>query len=333
MDVGPQASGIAEAAMNAAFGVGGWANLKLKDDGWDAKAISEAANNRYAGSIPDSVYIVDIGTEKVLGDVQNCATSLSEFLSAISNNDMVGAVGKLQNHLGDEVVNGILADAGYTAEDNYAGISSEVLANAAVFGVADNVKNNQQDIIMGFANTSILTNPPSPVNVDLMNAANWYAAAEAFVAYMNDDECTEIFESIDMTGDAASIVVSMSNANNAILAKIASNQSLQQKQSAYFTAPEGGKSQAQMDGEAYVGVMSTVNNLQDDYTKDKDAMKDSELFTDGVIKDRVDSFVAATELVKELDTGSLALLQGLTGSAVVVSIEEDGTLKIIANNQ
>jgi len=65
----------------------------------------------------------------------------------------------------------------------------------------------------------------------------------------------------------------------------------------------------------------------------KDAMKDSELFTDGVIKDRVDSFVAATELVKELDTGSLALLQGLTGSAVVVSIEEDGTLKIIANNQ
>lgn len=330
--VGPNAPGIAEQAMDAVFGVDNWTELKLKDSGWDAKAISEAANNPYAGSIPDSAYIVDIGTGKVLGDVQNCATSFSQFLKVYKDGDTVGAVDALKDHLGGGLVDGILTDAGFSSANGYEGISTDVLANATVFGVATNVTNNQNNIINGFTSGSILRNNIS-TDSDLIEVANWYAAGEALVAALDDKECSDIFASIDMTGDVAAIVANMRNAYSAIEGKIGSDTSVADKYQAYFAAPEGGKSQAQLDGEAYVGVMSTVNNLQDDYTKDKTAMNNSMLFTDGAIKDRVDSFVTTTEIMKDLTEDDIALLQGLAGSAVVVLLNDEGKVRILANNR
>ena len=349
-DKGAQASDEYLATiLNAQFGSNWSEELSLQYDGWTdvATMLALANDNDLAGSIPGSTYITQVGTDKLLTDVQDCALALSGFLDEVTNGDVNSAITMLKDKFGEDLgaeYEAILNAAGYTAENNYAGATSDVLSNAAVFVLAKDLKADDYTSVMnGFyggsdGNTDILLGKElTLMDEDLMpQLAAKYAAMEALVAYLDDDTCTAAFNNIEMTGDAASILASINNAGATITATVGADPDspLAAKYAEYYMGNGTSKSQAQLDGEAYISVMQSVSDMSGDYVSSENLLKDN-LFTESDMSSKLDSYASIATLKGELNPEASNLLneiasEGYTGSAILVLVTvENGTLSYV----
>ena len=332
------ADAVGTKAMEAVFGAN-WANAAvLKYDGWDTGDMSLAAGNRYTGSVIDSTYINNIGTDVLLGDVQSCAGSLAEFLVGLgwSGEESAKSLNELLGGSGDELPE-VLKD--YEGE-----ITAEVLANATVFGLADSLSDSaaSQEVIDNFANgTYLLQNwdqgktvagikyspldDVSDPNTILTETAHTYAALEAFVGYMGLDSANAILDQLNTDIEAASssgnylaILNLVSTAcQNVMDAAVVGDQA---KALAYLDGT------AKTDGEAYIGIMQTVNSLNGEYA---DSLGTSGLFGSTEMADRVNDYVASASVANLLGSSAEGqavlnkLASGSYGSAIIVFLKDN----------
>lgn len=296
-----------EEALVATFGANYAQELRLSYDGWtDAKIMLEQVSDPeiapYIGSVNESTYITDIGTDKLLSDVQLCASSFGTFLDALHGGDKIAATNSLINGFADQnTVKEMLSDAGYS-EDNYNKVSKEVLQNVTVFAVASEVKKNPNNaVVEGFQYGTILEDDVD-YSDNLDEIANWYAAAEALVKYLDDTRCSEAFASIRLdSGDALVIARDMNGVRDFIYdlrdnGTAPEDDRLRANLEEYYAPVAEGKNQAQKDGEAYFAIMSSVNNLSGEYLTDKESIENKNLFDGGGLNNRVDTYIAAASL-------------------------------------
>lgn len=319
-------------------------DLKLSYDGWtDTALMLQQVNNDeikpYIGSVNESTYVDRIGTDELLEDAQGCATKFGEFLNQIST-DPAQATNKLINGFESDdqaVVEEILKNAGY--EGKYDQVTPEILQNVTAFAVASVVKENKQDVVDKFASEGFLAAGVANTT-SLDQVATWYAAAEALVFYLNDASCTEAFEGIDMTGSASDIAASMVAAHSKIAEKIsdsskASNEKERQLAQNYYDyynkTDSDGKTQAKKDGEAYVAIMSSVDNVSNEYIKDQASLKNNNLFNDGTMNNRVNTYIAAANLADkiEADEQLSSLLEGEKSAVIVIACANNGVLECL----
>ena len=288
------------AALTAAFGSP--SGLKLKHNGWK--------NGGAMGAYADSVggFINNIGADTLMEDVQNCSGKLAEFLIKGMGQEFMGNNGAstLDHYLGlegDNSIASMLQSGNYGSSD----INANVLANATVFGVAATLQDEASAIrvIEAFKNAEfigILETIPENIG----NLAHQYAALEAFVGYMDCQAATAALNDFNTNGmnagDAGTIITNLGNAWLAAYA--AAEAECPNKIFAYYGLDEEGnqiegvKSQAEMDGEAYVSIMRTVHNQQDSYVS---SLNNETLFTDDQIKNTVNYYVDIANLVSGLD--------------------------------
>jgi len=329
---------FADEAMVAVFGENWTDTVRLKHDGWtDTAKMLNAAKNPYADSVSGSSYIQNVGTEKLLGDVQGCTQQFSELL--------LKKAGKWLGDGGAKELNGLLGNSSTERVDilkDYEGeITENVLANAAVFGLAATYENSNKvnNTISNFGNGYyVLRNyswiqdvfPDAGIAYDALDeneegifveVAHTYAALEALVGYMDDENIQGIFDSIDMSSsNHVEIINNVSKACNDIMDEITGYDELYNKFTAYYGLDgQQANGCAQQDGEAYIAVMQTVNDLSDDYKNNLDS---SSLFSGEEISNRVNSFVAASDLN--------IYLAGAEGSQILKSISnEDSAIVLI----
>ena len=338
------ANSKAEAALQDSYG--NFASIRLKYNAWNKKGlISEGAGHVNAEAIMDSTYLTDLGTEKLLGDVQDCASSLSGIFQLINSPSqaIIELREQFKNEDGseeDNIIDSLLAQAGIK-EGDYGSTSYDALSNIAVFAVAAQVQKDKETIIENFADMDHLSDVAEKMhaqNFPMSEVAHWYAAAEALVSKLNDQKCTTSFNKLtaafgtppiqdDQGNSFASSGVrkAMQEAYDEIATRIGDaitssakpNCSPEDKQLAenyinyYNKALSGGKTQAELDGEAYVGIMGSVSNLTEKYIGDADAMNNPELLTNGGVLADVNTFIAAVTLPEELQNK-------LTDSSVVI---------------
>lgn len=302
-------------ALNAAFGTT-WetGEPKLKYDNW-AATFTAASNG--ATDVPDSTFVKQIGTGKLMSDVQSVALGLSEFLS---NRDVVQAKNTLVELLGgdESTFAGILDDA----KLNDGNITSDALANATVFAVADYMDNNADaaDIYYGFGGTigGTLTADSDTIMYEL---ANWYAANEALINYLDPEgtsTCAQKLAAIQ-EGTSKMAVVQAANDMEAALAELLDTPEKMQAYCDYYgiqydSETSGPKfdnndepvvvntnSQASKDRNAYRQMMKAVNENKNSYiTADK--LKDANLMTSGELASDVNSYVSGAQLQGQIDT-------------------------------
>ena len=343
------ADGPVKKALEMSFGDP--STLRLKYSGWtDAMTMLNNATNPYAASVGESSYINGVGTAQLLTDVQDCATSLSGFLSGITGGNM-GTTGAalesfLSTKLGDKLAASGMAQSNGNGTYDYSNATSEALANATVFCLADKMQNDDyaSKVSRGFTSGELIFTPASSIfNAGRDNAlydiACWYAAMEGFVSYLDDPECTQAFKDIDMSSlDYTTILGKMDAARTTIINKVTGNDTngflksvasqtqrpgesdLGKKAYSYIVPSEGMTSQAQLDGEAFLAIMSTVDNLSDDYS-DKASLNNGSLFAGSAMNDRINTYVAAASL----DARDIAAIQGMASgdSMVVVTVSAD----------
>ena len=346
------ADGPVKKALEMSFGDP--STLRLKYSGWtDALTMLNNATNRFAASVGESSYINGVGTAQLLTDVQDCATSLGSFLNGITANN-IGETGTaleyyLGSSLGEMLAASGMAQSNGNGTYDYSNATSEALANATVFCLANKMQTDTayaDDMATACANGQMLFMPAQNAfrGPDaLYSIACWYAAMEGYVAYLDDPDCTEAFQNIDMSGtNPNAILANMDNARTTILNKVlgtdeaaqdalagailtgggcpASANELGQKMYGYFHPADGGTSQAQLDNNAFRAVMSTVDNLSDDYS-DKASLNNGGLFAGSAMNDRINSYVAAASL----STADITAIQGMASgdSMVVVTVSAD----------
>lgn len=316
--------GFAGAAMDDAYGSSWASSLKLKYNGWKFdKSLFTAMcsiNGGYASSVPGSSFIT-VGTDKLLGDVQNCTDNLAELLA----NDKLAGAGWTQENsqqllnlyiTGDEngdamaILNGM----------DWSGLNEKqignILANATVFGIASQLNTNPEETVNKFGTGEyvlrhyskgkdyfgvehVALNKNSPMV--LTEVANTYAALEALVGYLGNDQVKAKFDDIDISRtdangnpkDPNKIIDSVTAACDLICDYALNDSELCDKFLAYYGLdghePNG---KATQDGEAYLAIMQTVNGLGTDYA-DKDTLSAGGLFTGDSVANRVDSFLGA----------------------------------------
>ena len=269
--------------------------LKLAHDGW-----SEGGNfGKYASSVDGS--FVTNGTDALLKDVENCTGKLAEFMVQNGGSEFKGSQGAAQLDLllqSNGAVSGMLS--GYDDDE----IDPNVLANAAVFGLASSLNNSEtaDAVINDFANMQCFTesiNTAGNPNL-LTDTAHKYAALEAFVNYVQSDGATQALNDFNTKGmssaDPIAIVNSLNNAC-AVAWEDAFNNATE-KVIAYYGKtvvddklvddPNVTKSPARQDGEAYVSTMLAVDSLSGDYAA---SLGNSGMFTDGTVSKDLDTYL------------------------------------------
>lgn len=331
------------AAMDAVFGDGWEDTLQLAYNGWTdtATLLQEVQGNEYAASVPGSSYIANVGTEKLLGDVQNCVTQFSGLLTQVAG----GASA--------DVIKDYLSNAEATALDTFLGDEykntdkASALSNATVIAVSNAVARDKQDIITGFTSLEFGQGFATDSLYDkhfadgatgdkkvLTTLAHKYAAMEAFVAYMDDPAATQILNDLNanMGTGAASVTKNIDDAYMSIFQTFSTDEDKVAKMAAYYQPVDGGKSQALQDAEAYISMMETVNNLSGDY-KAPVHMENANLFTSGAVGNRVNAYVAAATLKDALENDDMLkeiAAAGYEGASVIVvaSKQANGQMKI-----
>lgn len=353
-------------AMAAAFGAD-WENaLALSYGKWNAtSALNSMANNDYAGSVKDSTYFTKQGTKVLLGEVQNAVGKLTNLITGKlegTGSTIEDLVGKADEALfgnttpGENAVtiNGLMGKNG-TYDQN-------TLANATVFALASKIASDadKQKIIGAFSNfdagTDYLTlayNSHTEPNEDdkflanrnnnkeyLYDVAHTYAALEALVAHVENDSVTARFQELNTTGfSATSAIAVRQNLEEAcydilnICFEANGGDGLDEYWN-YYTPGENGKSQAQLDAEAYLGIMNSVADASEDYVED---LSNANLFAEADVANTVDSYLAAASMDVFLgDSSNYPLLNevcdGTVESAVVLVFTADanGMLSCIA---
>ena len=330
-----------QTAMNDAFGAGWENNLKLKHTGWSVSLLKSALNNMYADFVNNSSYVDLIGTDKLLSDVQGCASSFAELLVKMQNaNDWTGeeAAAIVDGFLGGTDLVDYLENAGY--EDSE--IDGNVLANATVFGVASAADKDADAIIEKFHNASYIMNASSlslgSPNV-LSEVAHTYAAMEALIAYLGDPYLQNLFNGVNSAVSSADqYLIGLSGVCDAIMYYLFSPEcpaaTLKKAQEYYnvtdLNALSSGNtatsSPAMNDGKAYVGIMGSLNEVKGDY---HEVLGEEELFSTNLLNNDVNNYVAAATLAQYVGDANHPLLNdvynGNVKSAVVIVFNFDNT--------
>ena len=331
-----QANLYGAAAMEAVFGAN-WAEIaELKYDGWnfDRNLFSSmaSANGSYVAAVPGSSFTNN--TQALLGDVQFASSKLAEFMVNYGLEDMFkGEAGKdkLNTLLGGNDQNDYLSVLdGYDSDQ----ITAQVLANATAFGIAATLKDaaTSQAVIDKFSSGAYITqfsanDTKLNDNSSLNDVAHTYAALEAYVAYLNangtnDTEKTKVnkaFEdlktALNSTSSKGEVIAAVNTCGTTIYAAARPGRGSLDT----YTANAGAQ-----DGQAYIGIMQTVNGLGSDY---RDSLSNNNLFTDPALANRVDNFIATAG-----DAVDLSALAGVkdeilskvgNDSAVVIAFSVD----------
>ncbi len=345
-----------DSALTTAFGDDYASTLHVKYDGWtDVQTMLANAD----GSVVDSTYITAVGTETLLSDVQGCTTALANFLSGLyaNSSDAYDELVSLLDDGDSKYFSGLISDSSDLTSTSMA--NATVLAVAAyVSDHEDSVIKSFTGSNVGTIDGSTVANVyymPSNMVLNsilglnsgsdglIYTAAIWYAAGEALVAYLDDSECTAEFKSIDMINGldqgsgserADGIILRMKTAYFAIVNIIQGREDLQAKVQKYYYGDDtpnlsdtdftvgsaSNQTQSYKDGLAFVSMMSTINDLSDDYS---DALNTEGLFTSDDVLNRVNSYVAASGL-DVTDTALAAVLNDEDGSYILVVVQSDG---------
>lgn len=315
------------AALTNMFGSGYNSALKLQYDNWTPEMLSAAAGGA-AESVTNSSYVTGAGTDKLLGDVQKCTTGLSGFMNQFMADNPAPAAELLAAFFGADKNNAFkqtLSQAGYTAGNGYAGITTDALSNATVFAVADYVNDNtdlvKQKITTGSITGKTMTQYYDEGKVNIITtAAIWYASMEAMVSYLGNPTVQTTFDNIQLTAtNPRDICQQMDQVMTAISNEAAAGRITEEQVSGYYTPTgEGGKSQAELDAEAFVSIMNTVNDMSDQYSNAAD-LNNASLMTDSSISDKLNSYVAGAAA-----SGDLAGVVSSSESSGIVYLMADG---------
>ncbi len=325
---------VSDAAMVEAlknmFGADYADALKLSYDNWTPEMLSAAAGGA-AESVTNSSYITGAGTDKLLTDVQKCTTGLSGFMEPFLQGNTTGAVGLLSqffnNGSGGNAFLESLNNAGFTDANSYSGISKEALGNATVFGIADYVKNNEQSVQATMSGMELVAYPMTQIYNNVMNgssnanllatAALWYASMEGLASHLqNEAMLTAIRETnLDAT-TVPGICGQMDTVYNALSNELNNGNIQMDDISGYYSNPSGGKSQAQVNAEAFISIMNTVDSVSDQYSNATD-MNNATLMTDSGISNQLNNYVTGAEV-------SASLAGKFDGSSGIVYLLADG---------
>lgn len=324
-DQGITAEGEADAAMKAVYGAA-YSQMSLQYNNWYPGMGAGSASI----SVLNSTYVTQTGTTNLLSKVQKCTTGLSEFAGSMGSGAYTSLRDLLDTEQNDDFFTNYLKDAGY---DTTGTIETEALANATVFSVADYVTANKATVLDNFVLDESGNNYLDASALDysgtggmIYDIACWYASLEALSSYMGDDFKKE-FGEIEMSdNDATATLQSMTNAYNKIL-EMSGDAAYADKFEAYYAPAEGQtKSQAEIDAEAFVAMMSTVKDMKGDYAS-KDALGDGGLMTGGSISTALESYVKNAQMAG--DAGVAGQVAGGTyegSSALVYLVVNNGAV-------
>lgn len=335
----PEVSDAAmEEALKNMFGADYADALKLSYDNWTPEMLSAAAGGA-AESVTNSSYVTGAGTDKLLGDVQKCTTGLSGFLQKFTNEGPGPAVEVVAAFFGNDENNNVfkqtLKKAGYTADDDYAGVTTDVLSNATVFAVANTIKNDaalQNRITSGRLLDTKMSDyyRRGEANI-LITAAAWWASMEGLVSYLGDDDLQNKFDNIVLDATTpAGICGQMDVVYDAIRTTLANDEegTVRNKYIAYYNGDgTGAKKKSLVDAEALLSIMNTVDNVSDQYSNAEN-LKDPSLMTSTGISGQLNNYVTGAEISGSLEgkfngsSGIVYLLAdgkgGVTGSVDMV---------------
>lgn len=327
-------------ALKNMFGADYANALKLSYDNWTPEMLSAAAGGA-AESVTNSSYITGAGTDKLLTDVQKCTTGLSGFMEPFLQGNTTGAVGLLSqffnNASGGNAFLKSLESAGYTDANSYSGISKEALGNATVFGVADYVKSNEELVQATMSSMDLVELPMSVIYTNAMNgsgvnllatAALWYASMEGLASHLQNEAMLTAIRETNLDATTVSgICAQMDTVYNALSDELDNGNIQMDDISGYYSNPSGGTSQAQVDAEAFISIMNTVDSVSDQYSNAAD-LNNATLMTDSGISNQLNNYVTGAEVSTDLagkydgSSGIVYLLAdgkgGVTGSVDMV---------------
>ena len=315
--------GAADAMMVSAFGANWRDNMKLRSDcftGADSAKIIAAIKAAQVGeknvfdSVPgSSFYQGEASTQELVADVDEIASALKNVL------DGIGKAG-FNNFWGEEFHTSV-GDAGLT---NTWQNDQQTAANLTVFAAANGISKAEDTVqnswIAEWSNPSpdTVSIAPGYVSELVMNYAQCVALnnyAKQNNEYYADDYAPAYADLEAAMQNMVNSTNYIADFNNAISdyweAMGAENIEAWQKK------PEGGKSQAQIDAEAFIASMAAVNAMEDNYvsTKQTDLLGSANAFDKAGAADVLDTMVTYTKM-GELPEGEYV---------IVLSIAADGT--------
>jgi len=305
---------FAQAAMEAAYGAT-WTDNLLKYNNWEAKFTASGAGTG-AADLAASTFVTQVGTGKLLNDVQHVALGLSEFLTGLG--DVTTAKDKLAGYMddvNDDAFSKVFSDAKVGDDE----LTSEALANAAVFAVAQYSANNSgaADTYFGFGGTlgGTISTSSDTLMYDL---ASWYAANEALVNYLDpngESQCHNLLEAVAKGTSKTAVLTAVGSMEAALAEYMTSKPEVMQKYYNYYgvSADADGNpnmdninpdNQAAKDRNAYNKMLSTVHANKDDYIT-ADNLNNAELMTSGSIASDVNSYVAGARMQGMVADGTI----------------------------
>jgi len=319
-----------EQALIDTFGMNYGENT-LKSEEWEISKALMTLNSVASMNVAGSSFIEYAGIDNLMGDVQHCASSLANFLR-----------GGYEGADGAEKLDSFIGEGTYVQDylDDFADnqITGDVLGNAVVFGLADQLKNdtskasevqaniangnyilrnwkdNPGDVGLGTYDADKVLNKLGDENdKDLLTeTAATYAALEAFSAYIGYDM------QLKFTGDnTLAILGQLANECNSVVNYAFSSPELMSKATEYLNG------QAAKDATAYLDIMNTVSDIKDDYKGD---LVNTDLFDNAQMIDRVNSYVAFSTMGDVAD--DIAALFGTDkyGVAIVFTVSKEGDI-------
>ena len=304
-------------AMEATFGEN-FTTSTLQWNGWTSAGSTFGSVSE---SIANSSYL-NVGTDNLLNDVQDCAGSLADFLRG--GYEGTAGAETLDGFIGGTYVSDYLK--GYKDDE----ITADVLSNAVVFAISQQLSEDSDDVKENFENGNYLLrnwdNPANPNGYDasgrlnnignddsnlLSEVANTYAALEAFSAYMGIPLELEF----DSNSASMKIVADVANECERVLNEAYNSDPT--KMIGYL----GG--QSAKDADAYISIMTSVNDLKDDYHSD---LNSTDLFNNQAMLDRVNGYVAVSNMSSEMRNEINSAINGAESAVIVIyTVTKDGT--------
>ncbi len=313
-------------ALIDAFGENYKSALRLAYSGWMYQDTTVAAAKGFVGKT----------AEILVDEVGDCADKLAELL----DDSTAGKLGQLLNFGGSGIGDKVAQQAGYAdlASVPAGAERNRIMGNITVFCMAEYVKNNPDAIKSGSYGFSVgdytATNgkgaafgPTDGSNL-VYSFATSYAAIDALTSYLESkgnssltadfNNILNISKSGNSMMDMVKVLQAMGNTKSSMMSKIKSDPALKALVDEYYnTEVEPGKTQAALDGEAFVDIMEKVSEQSATYNT-QERLKTDTLF-DSTSEDSVTK--ALTSIVS-----------GDTEGGLTIKINSDGSWEVGDSN-
>ncbi|MGN0985790.1 MAG: type II secretion system protein [Candidatus Enterenecus sp.] len=321
--------------MEDAFGADWEDALKLKTDMTGGSYADYAAmvnsvtgaNAEFQGynsSVAGSTFYPSANTDDTGALMSEVTDVVESFSTALGTKNIANAMKNLWGNSFEDSLreSGIAIDSFVEGDEVQA-------ANLTVWAAASSVTNVEPGTRAGWIST--WNNPAGTFSLDQSSISEGgsiasvvlaYARLNAIAKYMDQyagsTDCTEVYQD-ELAGlREAENTIDYFNKLSAIEEALKS-QCSPRTWNSYWAIPEGGKSQAQLDAEAFIATMAALNSLEGDYvTQDNlDSFKDAGFFGDEAIASKLSYFVTACS--------NADLLEGVSGGYVIfVGVGPDG---------